>query len=143
MQWHKFVFSKKTAHWLLRHSVFWAAWWIYFLLSHYLFQQPTPGGGKHGYVTVGSFIFIKTFLLLLIGALACYIFIYLILPQLIKGKRLKPAANVVMLAAFLFGLGYFVYWTIFPFVDSLTRHYKPQSYFTRFWPAVMLIFIVV
>src|SRR4030095_14199164 len=36
MQWHEFVFSKKPFQRLLRHSVFWAAWCIaYLLLFHY------------------------------------------------------------------------------------------------------------
>src|SRR4051812_9955171 len=36
MQWHEFIFSKKPADRLLRHSVFWAAWCIaYLLLFHY------------------------------------------------------------------------------------------------------------
>ncbi len=43
MQWHEFVFSKKPVHRLLRHSVFWAAWWMYFSLCNYLFQRSDSG----------------------------------------------------------------------------------------------------
>ena len=43
MQWHEFVFSKKPAYRLFRHSVFWVAWWIYFSLCQYLFQKPFSG----------------------------------------------------------------------------------------------------
>ena len=30
MQWHEFIFSEQRKHKLLRHLVFWAAWWLYF-----------------------------------------------------------------------------------------------------------------
>ena len=140
MKWHEFVFSQKPAKRLLRHLVFWVAWWLYFSVCHYLFQQPPEGGprSKPYFVTVGSYLFIKTVLLVFISAIACYVSIYLILPQLLKGKRLKPVANVLMLCTFLFGAGYFMYWTIFPFVDSLFGPYKPNRFTTRFWPAVSI-----
>jgi hypothetical protein len=138
MKWHEFVFSQKPAKRLLRHLVFWVAWWLYFSVCYYLYQHPPEGGLKPYFVTVGSYLFIKTVLLVFISAIACYTFIYFILPQLIKGKRLKPFVNVLMLCTFLFGAGYFMYWTIFPFVDSLFGPYKANKYFTRFWPAVSL-----
>ena len=78
MQWHEFVFSKKPADRLLRHSVFWVTWLIYFSLCQYLFQKSLSGKPVHetSYVTVGSLVLVKTFLLVLMDAAACYIFIY-------------------------------------------------------------------
>ena len=36
MQWHEFIFSKKPADRLLRHSIFWGGWCVaYLLLFHY------------------------------------------------------------------------------------------------------------
>ena len=78
MQWHEFVFSKKLAYRLFRHSIFWVAWLIYFSLCQYLFVKSLSGGPVHenSYVTVGSFLLLKTFLSVLMDALGCYTFIY-------------------------------------------------------------------
>ena len=135
MQWHEFVFSKKPADRLMRHSVFWVAWWLYFSLCQYLFQKQFSGH-EISYVTVGSLLLLKTFLLVLMDAAACYIFIYFLLPQFIKGKWLKPLVNTLLLGIFMFGAAWFLYWTVFPFVDSLVSQYKENFYFTQFWPAV-------
>jgi Histidine kinase len=140
MQCHEFVFSKKPAYRLFRHSIFWVAWLIYFSLCQYLFQKPLPGEPVYNisYVTVGSLLLLKTFLLVLMDAAACYIFIYFLLPQFIKGKWLKPLVNILLLGIFMFGAAWFMYWSVFPFVDSLVSQYKTNFYFTQFWPAVYL-----
>src|SRR5690349_7418958 len=118
MQWHELVFSKKPAYRLSRHSIFWVAWWIYFSLCQYLWQKPFPGW-VDPYVTVGSLLLLKTFLLVLMDAAACYLFIYFLLPQFIKGKWLKPLVNTLLLGLLMFGAAWFMYWSVFPFVDSL------------------------
>jgi LytS/YehU family sensor histidine kinase len=38
----------------------------------------------------------------------------------------------------MFGVAWFMYWFVFPFVDSLFGDHKANHYFTRFWPAVYL-----
>ena len=43
MQWHEFVFSEKPADRLLRHSVFWAAWCVAYLLLFHYPLHPFPG----------------------------------------------------------------------------------------------------
>src|SRR6187455_1565455 len=107
MQWHEFVFSKKPAHRLLRHFVFWAAWWIYFSLCHYLFQRSLSGErealDETPYVTVGSWVLLKIFLLVLMDAAACYIFIYFLLPLFMLSQWLKALANTFLLGMFMFG----------------------------------------
>jgi len=140
MQWHEFVFSKKLAYRLFRHSIFWVAWLIYFSLCQYLFVKSLSGGPVHenSYVTVGSFLLLKTFLLVLMDAVGCYTFIYFLLPQFIKGKWLKPFVSTLLLSILMFGAAWFMYWSVFPFVDSLFGQYKANSYFTKFWPAVNL-----
>lgn len=138
MQLHEFVFSEKPVHRFLRHAVFWTAWWLYFSLCYYLYQQPVFSKLGYSYVTVGSHVIIKRFLLVLIYFVACHSFIYFLLPQIIKGRWLKVVANILLVCAFLFGAGYFLYWNVFPFVDSFFGPYKPNSFVTRFWPAVNL-----
>src|SRR5207344_236807 len=137
MQWHEFVFSKKPAYRLFRHSIFWVAWLIYFSLCQYLFQKPFLNT-VDPYVSFGSWLVLKTFLLVLMDAAACYIFIYFLLPQFIKGKWLKPLVNTLLLGIFMFGAAWFMYWSVFPFVDALLSQYKANFYFTQFWPAVYL-----
>src|SRR6516162_5840065 len=111
MQWHEFVFSKKPAYRLFRHSIFWVAWWIYFSFCQYLFQKPFLGKPFGiSYITVGSLLLLKTSLLVLMDAAACYIFIYFLLPQFIKGKWLKPLASTLLLGIFMFGAAWFMYW---------------------------------
>jgi len=43
-----------------------------------------------------------------------------------------------LLCVFLFFAGYFLFWNVFPFIDSLFGPYTPNIYSTRFWPAVSL-----
>ena len=114
-------FLKNRLYRLFRHSIFWVAWWIYFSLCQYLFQKPFSGEpvDVFSYITVGSLLLLKTFLLVLMDAAACYIFIYFLLPQFIKGKWLKPLVNTLLLGIFMFGAAWFMYWSVFPFVDSL------------------------
>ena len=140
MQWHEFVFSKKPAYRLFRHSIFWVAWLIYFSLCQYMFQKPRAGElvNEIKYVRVGSLVLVKTFLLVLMDATSCYLFIYLLLPLFIKGKWLKALVNTFLLGILMFGAAWFMYWSVFPFVDSLFGQYKANSYFTHFWPAVYL-----
>jgi hypothetical protein len=138
MRWHEFAFSTKPNIRLVRHAVFWAAWWLYFVICGYVLFQPSPNNLQAYYVTVGPHLFLKTSLLLLISVIACYAFSYIILPQLLKGQRLKPTANVVVLCGLLYYIGYFTYWTIFPFIDKLYGTYNPDKIPARFWPAISL-----
>jgi hypothetical protein len=114
------------------------AWWVYFSVSFYYLQQPPPGSSKPLYVTVGSYLILKTFLLIFLYVLASNTFIYRLLPQLIKGKWLQVGFNTILLGAILFWTAYLLYWNIFPIVDSLFGPYKPARFPTRFWPAVSL-----
>ena len=139
MQWHEFIFSEKPAYRLLRHSVFWMAWWIYFSVCQYLYALPPPGGlSQPYYILFGSHVVVKTFLLVCIYAIACYTFIYFLLLQLLKGKWLKAFSGIFFLCAALFAVAYLMFWHIFPFVDAIFGTYKPANFSTRFWPAVSL-----
>lgn len=134
MQWHEVVFSQKPLYRLLRHLLFWVAWWLYFSVSFYFYQQPFQGV----FVTLGSYLFIKTFLLVAVAAVASYTFIYFLLPWFINGKWIKASAGILLLGSMQYAVGYFLYWSIFPFVDSLFGPYTPNHFPTHFWPAVSL-----
>jgi len=149
MQWHKFIFSEQKQIRLLRHLLFWVLWSSYFLLFNYLVAQPRPvvSGGpiptfpntrKTGYIILDSESLIKTLLLIILYVVACYVFIYLVLPQLIKGKWLSATVKIIALCIFLFASAWILYWNVFPFIDSLYGDRKVNDYFARFWPPFYL-----
>ena len=138
MQWHEFIFSEERRHKLVRHLAFWASWWLYFLLCFLLFQQPIPGRIKPFYLTPGNHLPLKTFLLVLLFALACYQLMYFILPKIIKGKWLKATGYFVLLCTGLYFASDFLYWNIFSSIDSFWGSTRTNLQSTRPWPAVNL-----
>jgi hypothetical protein len=143
MQWHKFIFSEKRQVRLLRHILFWIAWGIYFLLCDYVFGLPNHSHyvysqSKTGFVILGPGAVFKILMLFGIYASACYIFIYALLPQLIKSQWIRATTNVLLLCLALFSAAWVMYWNIFPVIDSRYGTYKANDYFARFWPAVYL-----
>jgi sensor histidine kinase YesM len=138
MQWHEFIFSEERKHKAFRHLAFWSLWWLYFLLCFFLFQQPLPGRSQPFYVTTGNHLLLKTFLLVLLYALACYPLIYFILPEIIKGKWLKSVAYLISLCLLLSIASHFLYWNIFSFIDPLFETSKTNQQLNRLWPAINL-----
>ncbi len=104
MQWHEFMYSLKPAKRLRRHLVFWAVWWVYFSACYFMYQQDPPSGVQPFYVKLGSYLLIKTFALVYVAAVACYTFIYFILPQILKGSLFTPSAGPLLLVGFLFSV---------------------------------------
>ena len=138
MQWHEFIFSGERKHKVFRHLAFWSSWWLYFLLCFFLFQQPMPGKIKPFYVTPGDYLPLKTFLLVLLYALACYPLIYIILPKFIKGEWLKAAASLTLLFLFLYIASNILYWNIFSSIDPLFGSSKINQQLSRPWAAINL-----
>jgi hypothetical protein len=138
MSWHDFVFSTEPAKRLARHSVFWIAWFFYFFVCNYLYQQPAPYGLKSYYVTLGSHTFLKTAVVVLISAFACYCFMRALLPQVINGQLTHAAITTVLLSLSLFVAGWTIYWYLFPWMDSFMGASTPARVYTRFWPAVTI-----
>ncbi|HEY5772560.1 MAG TPA: histidine kinase [Chitinophagaceae bacterium] len=117
MSWHEFVFSEKRATLIMRHVIFWLAWWMYFASTYYYYLQ--VGHYKLALGSLGSILFLQTFLLVLIHLGACYFFIYILLPlYLLTRKYFLLAAGIIILAIFLLGTGYFFHQIIFPFIDQ-------------------------
>ena len=138
MQWHEFIFSEERKHKPVRHFAFWASWWLYFVLCFSLFQQPVAGRIKPFYLTPGNHLPVKTFLLVLLFALACYQLMYFILPKMIKGEWLKATGYFVLLCTGLYFASDFLYWNIFSSIDSFWGSTRTNLQSTRPWPAVNL-----
>ena len=143
MQWHEFIFSEQRKHKLLRHFVFWTAWWLFFLICFILFHDPTPTTPIVNKVNPfnlvpGEHLLLKTFLLVLSYALSCYPLIYIILPEIIKRKRLKATAYFILLCSVLYVATYFLFWNVFLFIDSSSGSSKTNYSVKPFWPALNL-----
>jgi hypothetical protein len=138
MSWHDFVFSTEPAKRLARHSVFWIAWFLYFFVCNYLYQQPVSYGLKPYYVTLGSHSFLKTGVVVLVSAFASYSFIRALLPQFINGQWIYATITALVLSLALFLAGFAIYWYMFPWMDSVMGAGTPARVFTRFWPAVTI-----
>lgn len=139
MKKREFIFSNKWNVRLLRHSVFWITCWLYMSLTYYFLQESWISSNFNTkYVSPGSYILLKTFLLVLVYIVPCYAFINLILPAVIKRKWIKAIAILLPLLYLMYGLGWLMYWKVFTFIDFFfglpTRNYYP----TRFWPAVVI-----
>jgi Putative regulator of cell autolysis len=137
MQWHDFVFSNQPRQRFLRHAIFWLTWWVYFSAIYYLYQQTQPGTGIGTYVNLGSDIFLKTFLLLLIQGIACYTFIYFLLPRyIVKAKWLKLITGILLICIVIVIAGYFVHGQLFPFVDVIFNNPPPKTNLPVLWSSI-------
>jgi len=134
MSWHEFIFSSKPAHRIRRHTIFWALWWIYFAATYYYYVQ--VGLKKIEFGDLSHLLVLKTLFLIVIHILACYSFIYFLLPRyLLKGRYFEFAIGVVLLAAFLLFSGYYVHSIIFPFIDE-ANHNNPKLANTIWWTSI-------
>src|SRR5436190_8816621 len=138
MQWHEFIFSEQRKHKLLRHFVFWVSWWLFFLLTVILFQNLTANKLNPFNLAPGDHLLLKTSLLVLLYALACYPLIYFILPEIIKRKWLKATASFILLCGFLYAATWFLFWNVFSHIDSSSGSSKTNYSVKRFWPALNL-----
>ncbi len=137
MQWYDFIFSNHPRQRWLRHTVFWLTWWLYFSAIYYLYHQRPPGISIGTYVDLGSDIFLKSFLLLLIQAIACYTFIYFLLPRyLVKSKWLKLTTGILLLCIVIIIAGYFVHGQLFPFVDTIFNNPPAKTNLPVLWSGI-------
>ena len=134
MHWHEFIFSERRKYKLQRHLIFWSSWWLYFILCFFLFQQPIAGRIRPFYMTPGDHLPLKTFLLVLLFALACYPLIYFILPKIVTGRWLKAIVYFALLCLSLYFACYYLYWETFSFIDVSYGTPKARNTAIPFWP---------
>ena len=138
MRWHELIFSERKKYKVLRHLAFWLSWWVYFLVCFILFQQPIAGRIRPYYLTPGEHLPLKTFLLVLLFALACYPLMYFILPKIIKGKWLNATGYFILLCSGLYFATHFLFWNFFSSLDSFYGSTKTKELLSRPWPGVNL-----
>lgn len=118
MKWREFIFSDRTDHRWQRHAVFWLAWWLYFALSYYYFQNQSLA--EESLAAQAGVIFMRSMLVLLTHMVACYVFIYWLLPIfLLKKKWALLIISAGLVSALMFGMGYLIYAFIFPTIDDV------------------------
>ena len=131
MSWYEFVFSEKPGHRIRRHLIFWLAWWLYFAVTYYYYLQ--VGLQSIVFGKLSSVLFLKTLLLILLHASACYYFIYILLPRfLITKKYFQLFAGVVLVVSFLLAAGYVIHTAVFPLIEE-AYHYKLSANNTIWW----------
>ena len=133
MPWREFIFSDHPRHRLLRHLLFWSAWWLYFFVI-YWYNQNVGEMAYDRFIKLGSHIFIKSFFLLFIQAIASYSFIYVLLPRfLVKSKWLKLAAGILLLSLIIFIAGYCLHAWFYPIIDLLFDNQPVKQNANIFW----------
>ena len=135
MSWHNFIFSDDPGIRIRRHLLFWLLWWFYFAATYYYYVQ--VGLQKITFGNLSGILFFQTFLLVLIHLLACYIFIYILLPRyLLKAKYMALSAGIILLIVFLIAAGYFIHWKIFPYIDEAYQYKLSATNNTLWWTSI-------
>ncbi len=134
MNWHEFIFSKNTSHRIRRHLIFWLLWWVYFAATYYYYVQ--VGLQRIEFGELSHILIFKTFLLIVIHILACYAFIYFLLPRyLLKARYFEFAIGIVLLGTLLLFAGYYVHSIVFPFIDQAYSN-NPNVKNTIWWISI-------
>lgn len=133
MQWHKIVFSNRPKHRIRRHLIFWFLWLIYIVFTIFFTPEPLPrigdatpfvhhqyGLNELGYLQYTFLVLIKSLLLLLTHLFLYYAVIYISFPNFfLKKNYLQLFTGVVILCALIVALGYFLYSSVYPFIDGI------------------------
>jgi sensor histidine kinase YesM len=91
-------------------------WWIYFAATYYYYLQ--VGQQKVTFGELETILLVETFLLILVHMMACYIFIYFLLPRFLSNSSyVELASGIIVLVAFLLVGVFFIHAYIFPIVE--------------------------
>jgi sensor histidine kinase YesM len=135
MQWRDIILTQNPRLRILRHIIFWGTWWIYLSSTKWYDQQ---SGAVSQYIpALGQYIFLKTFLLLIIQAIACYSFIYFLMPRyLLKSKWLKLSLGILLLCVFIITAGYVLFSKVFPLIDLFYNHTPTKTPEDLLWISI-------
>ena len=133
-----FVFSNERRFSLLRHTVFWAAWGVYFYVTFW-YNQQSLGYSPDACTNLGSHIFLKFLVSMALLAAASYFFIYFLLPRyVINLQWLKLLAGIITLGIFVFIAGYVQYKWIFPILDFILGAAPDSSQMSVLWKSASM-----
>ena len=117
MKTYDLIFSNRPQHRLMRHVVFWLAWWIFFEFTYFMPVYWYPGWNilkvpdpvlHGGYFSFYLLVIANTLLAVVVHVFFTYMLIYLLLPRyLIKGKYVVFTFFVTALLFFCVVLFYF------------------------------------
>jgi hypothetical protein len=129
------ISAEQPRYRILRHLIFWSAWWVYLSFTKWYDQRPH---GMNQYIpSMGHHILLKTLLLLSMQAIACYFFLYILLPAYTKGQDLMNLAlGVVCTTGFLLVGSYLIHWKLFPLLDRLFKGPPQESGPHLLWVSV-------
>lgn len=98
MSWHEFIFSEKKPQRYFRHIAFWLTWWVYFLTTLNFLPKQTNAPQRIEFSFQSFSDIVHSALIVLIHVLACYVFIYFLLPRfLLRAKYLLFMAGIILL----------------------------------------------
>jgi sensor histidine kinase YesM len=135
MNWSEFIFSDNRSHRMQRHLAFWLAWWLYFSVSYFHYQQ--TGLQKVEFEEWSIPFFIKTLLLLSIHIAACYCFIQYLLPRfLLKARYFELVTGTLVLGVFILLASSFLHQVVFPLINSTFRYHEALVSQNIWWTSI-------
>jgi sensor histidine kinase YesM len=135
MNWHNFIFSNDAGDRTKRHLAFWLLWWLYFAATYYFYVQ--VGLQRIAFGNLSSILLLKTFLLVIVHMIACYVFIYLLLPQnLLHPQYFSFIGGIAILTIFLLAAGYFIHLNIFPLLDRAYQNNLAATNSNIWWTSI-------
>ena len=142
MRLHDLIFSAKPGRRWQRHLVFWLTWWLYFAFCDYLNQLPVAETSMNPYyANVGPLPLLKTFLLMVVYAMACYPILYILLPLIVKRNWLKATLLFLTVICITYALTYFLFRAAFPYLDTYFKVSSNSPAGFRLWPVINFAFI--
>lgn len=135
MQWREIILTKNQSLRILRHILFWSTWWIYLSSTKWYDQQ---SGLVSQYIpALGQYIFLKTFLLMIIQVIACYSFIYFLMPRfLLKSKWLQLSLGIILISAFIITSSYLLFSKVFTLIDIYLNHAPAKTPEDLLWISI-------
>lgn len=153
MNWHDFIFSSQSKYRRQRHLTCWLLWWVYIIFSLFItpapvsdsprrgylpvFIQHQPGLNELGYFSYSLLVLLKSFLLVSFHMLFCYAIIYTLLPAFQQKRNYwKFIPGILLVCTLMVPIGYFLYNSIYPFIDNLFNLHLAKPYKQILWKGV-------
>lgn len=153
MSWHDFIFSDQSKYRKRRHLTCWLLWWAYIIFTVFItsprvpdpprrgylpvFDQHQPGLDELGYFSYSLLVLFKSFLLVSFHVLFCYTILYLLLPGFrLKKNYWKFIPGILLVCILMVPVGYFLYNSVYPFIDKLFNLRLDQPYRQILWKGI-------